>query len=199
VDVRFEDSNLDFDERPWRMNKNISDGTVPFDGTWQRVQIPLSDFDDMGAWDPDDETWYGGGEGLYDWSETQRFQLVSETHVQQESELYFDNIRVVHPSAVHDQARPVPAFTLSPNYPNPFNPETAILYTLPSAGRVELAVYNVRGERVTTLVNRPESAGTKKVVWNGTDDRGTNVPSGVYVYTLKANGRTESRRMVLMR
>jgi endoglucanase len=198
IDLRFEDSNIDFDDRPWRMNKRLSDGVVPFDGEWQHVQIPLSDFEDMGAWDPDDETWYNP-EGIFDWYLVQTFQLVSETQVQQETELYFDNIRVVNPTAVEDRKPSEVSFVLSANYPNPFNPSTEIRYAVPSAGRVTLTVYNLKGELIRKLVDGAVPAGNHMAVWNGLDSNDTTVPSGVYIYRLDAGGLTSSRRLVLMR
>jgi len=199
IDLRFEDSNIDFEDHPWRMNKRLSNSVVPFDGEWQHVQIPLSEFEDMGAWDPDDQIWYNGGLGLFDWTMVQTFQLVSETQVQLESELYFDNIRVVNPTAVKDRSITAASFALSANYPNPFNPSTEIRYAVPSAGRVTLSVYNLKGEKVRTLTDGTVPAGNHKAVWDGLDSNGAAVSSGVYVYRLEAGGQTSSRRMALMR
>jgi endoglucanase len=198
IDLRFEDSNIDFEDHPWRMNKRLTDSVVPFDGEWQHVQIPLSDFEDMGAWDPDDQTWYNP-EGIFDWTMVQTFQLVSETQVQQETELFFDNIRVVDPTAVEDRKAPEATFVLAANYPNPFNPSTEIRYALPSAWRVTLTVYNLKGERIRILADGTLPAGNHRVLWDGLDSNGAAVPSGVYVYRLESGGLTQSRRMVLMR
>jgi hypothetical protein len=199
IDLRFEDSNIDFEDHPWRMNKRLSSSVVPFDGEWQHVQIPLSEFEDMGAWDPDDQVWYNGGAGLFDWTMVQTFQLVSETQLQLESELYFDNIRVVNPTAVKDRTVTAASFVLSANYPNPFNPSTEIRYTVPSAGQVTLNVYNLKGEKVRTLTDGMVPAGNHKAVWDGLDSNGVAVSSGVYVYRLEAGDLTLSRRMALMR
>jgi hypothetical protein len=89
--------------------------------------------------------------------------------------------------------------TLEQNYPNPFNPETSISYTLKNAGKVSLEIYNLKGQRVKTLVNKQENAGQHAVVWNGQDDKGNAVSSGVYFYKLKSGNYTSTRKMILLK
>ncbi|MFP6644269.1 MAG: sugar-binding protein [Candidatus Latescibacterota bacterium] len=88
---------------------------------------------------------------------------------------------------------------LSPNYPNPFNSGTVISYTLSVPGPVDLAIYNARGQRLTTLVQTIVAAGRYSVVWNGRDAAGTEVASGVYLYRLRVGSREESRKLLLVR
>jgi len=76
-------------------------------------------------------------------------------------------------------------YRLYQNYPNPFNPKTIIQYSIPKDSRVELKIYNIKGELVRTLVNEPQSIGYYDVVWNGRDDNDIPVSSGVYFYRLK--------------
>jgi subtilisin family serine protease len=91
------------------------------------------------------------------------------------------------------------AFALEQNYPNPFNPSTTIRYALPSAGPVRLTIYSILGERVRTLVDaEAREAGYHEAVWNGTDDGGRSVASGVYIYRMDytdADRRAFSRSM----
>jgi len=95
---------------------------------------------------------------------------------------------------------PVPAgLKLYQNYPNPFNPTTVIRYDLPTDGRVKLEIYNVRGQRVITLIDEYQNAGSKTVTWNGTDRKGVEVASGVYFYRLREGSNSEIRKMVLLR
>ncbi len=91
------------------------------------------------------------------------------------------------------------SFSLLQNYPNPFNPSTNIRYDLPQAVRVKLVLYNLLGEKVRTLVDASESAGAKQVTWNGLNDRGTRVASGIYVYRLEAGTFTATRKLLLMK
>jgi len=90
-------------------------------------------------------------------------------------------------------------FALDQNYPNPFNPATNISYRLSMTGDVELAIYDITGKRVRTLVNDRQNAGAHTVVWDGRDESGQQVVSGIYLYQLKAGREKETRRMVLMR
>jgi hypothetical protein len=90
-------------------------------------------------------------------------------------------------------------FKLEQNFPNPFNPETIIEYSLSSDEFVNLAVYNVLGQRVTTLVNEMQSAGKHYVSWDSTDDTGTKVSSGLYFYVLKIRDYVDRKKMVLLK
>jgi len=91
--------------------------------------------------------------------------------------------------------------SLNQNYPNPFNPTTTIPYTVGKPGHVMLAVYNIYGQKVTTLVDEycAEANSTHQVVWDSTDDRGRQITSGVYVYSLIVNGHAETKRMIYTR
>ncbi|MCK5052112.1 MAG: T9SS type A sorting domain-containing protein [Candidatus Cloacimonetes bacterium] len=73
------------------------------------------------------------------------------------------------------------------NYPNPFNPETNINYSIPEEGKVELSIYNIKGQKVKTLVNETQVSGEHTVVWNGTNKQNKHVASGVYFYKLEIN------------
>ncbi|MDP6419200.1 MAG: C25 family cysteine peptidase [Candidatus Krumholzibacteria bacterium] len=88
---------------------------------------------------------------------------------------------------------------LGQNFPNPFNPTTAISFSLPSGGEVELAVYTPSGERVRTLLRGMQGEGNHHVVWDGSDDRGNPVSSGVYFYRLETGVKTLSRKMLMLK
>ncbi|HXV13011.1 MAG TPA: FlgD immunoglobulin-like domain containing protein, partial [Candidatus Krumholzibacteria bacterium] len=91
-------------------------------------------------------------------------------------------------------------FALYPNVPNPFNPTTLIRYDVPaSGGEVTLRIYDVSGRPVKTLVEGVQSAGSKSATWDGRDDAGRAVASGVYFYRLAAPGFTKTHKMVLMK
>jgi hypothetical protein len=88
---------------------------------------------------------------------------------------------------------------LAQNVPNPFNPRTSISFELDRAGVVLLEVYEPSGRRVKTLVRGVRDTGPHVVTWDGTDDFGQEVPSGMYFYTLRAAGQTVSRKMTLLK
>jgi len=88
---------------------------------------------------------------------------------------------------------------LHQNYPNPFNPTTTINYQLPENSMVELAVYNLKGQKVKTLVKENLESGNHTVIWNGKDDNGKSVSSGIYFYKMKAGNFVETKKMILMK
>ena len=92
-----------------------------------------------------------------------------------------------------------PRLLIDQNYPNPFNPTTWIPFYMPKAGAMSMKVYNVKGELVRVLKEQWMSEGAHSVVWNGTDQRGRPVASGLYFCILRAGGRAESRKLVLLR
>ncbi len=83
------------------------------------------------------------------------------------------------------------------NYPNPFNPETTIAYSIPKAGNASLKIYNTKGQLVRTLVDDVRDSGNHSVVWNGCDNEGRSVSSGLYFYRLSSDGNTVTRKMLL--
>jgi flagellar hook assembly protein FlgD len=85
------------------------------------------------------------------------------------------------------------------NYPNPFNPSTTIQYEIPKTARVVLKIYDMLGREVKILVNRVQSPGQKSVIWDGTDQSGNLVSSGIYLYRLQSGEFTESKKMILMK
>lgn len=90
-------------------------------------------------------------------------------------------------------------FALGQNYPNPFNPTTDINFALPSAADVELSVYNLLGQKVTTLVNGSMPAGNHTVTWDGTSESGGQVASGIYFYRISAGSFNETKKMMMLK
>ncbi|MCP4724899.1 MAG: T9SS type A sorting domain-containing protein, partial [bacterium] len=90
-------------------------------------------------------------------------------------------------------------YELVGNYPNPFNPETKIEIKLEQAVYVELKIYNVSGQEVRSLANRTFEEGLHYIIWDGTNNRGKAVGSGVYIYTMKAGGQYKAKKMTLIR
>jgi N-acetylneuraminic acid mutarotase len=101
------------------------------------------------------------------------------------------------PTATRDER--VPAIALHPNHPNPFNPATTIAYELPASGRAVLRVFDAGGRLVRTLVDAVQPAGLQSTRWDGLNDDGAAVGSGVYFCRLDAAGVSRSRKMVLLK
>ncbi|MFC1538797.1 Ig-like domain-containing protein [Candidatus Latescibacterota bacterium] len=90
-------------------------------------------------------------------------------------------------------------FSLSTNYPNPFNPTTTISFSTAELSNVNVTIYNMLGQHVKTLVSEIKSAGTYSVVWNGTNESGVAVTSGLYFYRFKAGNFSETKKLMLMK
>ncbi len=114
------------------------------------------------------------------------------------------NITVKAPEAIGTEDDPqgseIPeGFSLKQNYPNPFNPETLIEYNLKSAGSVQLCVFDSLGRLVKTLVNDFQTQGTHTITWDGSNNAGEKVTSGVYLYKLSSGGFSAAKKMVMLR
>jgi endoglucanase len=198
-DVRFIDTKTDDpNDHPWRMRLTIDETLAAWDGEWKHLRIPLSRFTEHGSWD--DNQWFNP-QGLFDWAAADRFEIVSEHQDLKGIQFWFDDVRVTDPltdgvngGAVRLQAD----FSLEQNYPNPFNPETTIRYRLSEHRRVEVAVYNAKGQKVRSLVSGDQPPGRHSVVWDGRDDSGLRLSSGIYFYRMKASGFNQIRKMVLL-
>jgi len=90
-------------------------------------------------------------------------------------------------------------YELRQNFPNPFNPETSIIYGLPKESDVRIDVYNLLGQSVLTLVNERQESGYHSVQWNGCDKFGTIMKSGVYIYRITSDGFTQTKKMILLK
>ncbi|MCB0266181.1 MAG: T9SS type A sorting domain-containing protein, partial [Calditrichaeota bacterium] len=90
-------------------------------------------------------------------------------------------------------------YSLEQNYPNPFNPTTVINYQLPVVSNVKLVIYNTLGQQVRTLVSGSQNAGSYTVQWDGRNDTGQKVASGMYLYRITAGSFVQTRKMMLMK
>lgn len=103
-------------------------------------------------------------------------------------------------AGVDDQPTTLPEhFGLGQNYPNPFNPSTRISYNLPRQSEVDLSIYNIAGQWVTTLVHDRQISGLHTVTWDGDDAAGQPVASGTYLYRLRTDDLNLSRKMLLVK
>ena len=91
------------------------------------------------------------------------------------------------------------SFPILYNYPNPFNPVTHLRYNLPEDALVNITIYDMMGRQVSTLVSSQQTAGFKSVLWNATNDKGTPVSAGLYLYTIQAREFRQTKKMVLLK
>jgi hypothetical protein len=110
------------------------------------------------------------------------------------------SITFTEPSAVSigDGILPL-KFALEQNYPNPFNPATTIQFDSPDRTHVNLTVYNVLGQKVTTLIDEELGPDSYEQVWDGTNEGGSHVASGIYFYRLSAGDKLETKKMMLLK
>jgi len=134
-----------------------------------------------------------------DWDENGN--LYSQSHYGWTIEKWHnDNLPII--SAVEDrgESNMVPnEFELGQNYPNPFNPTTHIQYAIARTADVSLSIFDLMGREIKTLVSDKKSQGSYTAIWDGTDNTGQKVASGIYFYRLKSDGITLTKRMVLLR
>ncbi|MCF7857698.1 MAG: T9SS type A sorting domain-containing protein [Candidatus Cloacimonetes bacterium] len=102
------------------------------------------------------------------------------------------------PSSISNYELPITYYELS-NYPNPFNPETLIVFNLPKTGKTKLEIFNVNGQKVKTLVNENLGKGTYEIYWKGKDDGNKMVSSGVYFYKLQTSEEIINKKMLLLK
>ena len=88
---------------------------------------------------------------------------------------------------------------LNSNYPNPFNPETTISYSMREAGDVRINIYNIKGQKVKTLINEYKNIGNHKVVWNGEDESNNRCASGIYLYKMESTNYIKTHKMILIK
>ena len=102
-------------------------------------------------------------------------------------------LSIATPATLPDQ------ITFAQNYPNPFNPITTFSYEIPKAEFVTIAVFDMRGSKVATLVNERQNPGVRSYRWNGTNDNGDVVAAGVYIYTIQAGNFQQSKKMIFLK
>jgi hypothetical protein len=111
---------------------------------------------------------------------------------------YLDLLEITAiPTGVEDEFLPV-THNLFQNYPNPFNPSTIISYAIPNVSYVSLKIYDMLGREVKTLVNSEQNIGTHSVQWNGDNNYGNKVSSGIYLYKIVAGNFIMTKKMLLL-
>jgi len=91
------------------------------------------------------------------------------------------------------------SFILKQNYPNPFNPTTSITYDLSGTSSVKLSIYDIRGQEVKVMIDGKQPAGSYTEIWDGADNQGYLLTSGVYFYKLKVDGLEKTMKMLLVK
>ena len=108
-------------------------------------------------------------------------------------------IELVNVSTTLDSQKPIKEFSLRHNFPNPFNPNTTISYTIKEPGKDELYIFNIIGQEVKRLVDHNQDSGSYTIIWDGTDYAGEKVSGGLYLYRLKLNDFVNTKKMMFIK
>jgi len=142
----------------------------------------------------------GSSDQAHSYSYTDQDEKAGNTYYYKLADVDFNgNIAFHGPISVTVEAVKPTKYALEQSYPNPFNPETAINFSIKQADKVSLKIYNLQGQLIRSLVDADKLAGSYSVIWNGTNDQGFRVSSGTYLYTLKVNGFEETKKLTFMK
>jgi len=193
-DLRFLDTKTSTGDHPWRMGITLSRSDLNWDGNYEYLQIPLSTLTELGSWDG---SWYGP-QGLYDWTATDLFEIVAEREDFGSSQLWFDEIRIVDPltASTREALCALASSQLLRNFPNPFNPSTNLEYVLGHSGNVELAIFDLQGRQVESLVMEEQEAGVHRVAW---EPSSSTIGAGIYVARLRTEYQESSIKLLLLK
>lgn len=194
-DIRFIDSKTDVPEdHPWRLTQNLLGTGFQWNNTWQYIQVPISNMVETGSWDG---AWFDP-EGLFDWTDIDVLEFALESGSFDTGELFLDEIRIVDQNTAftYGNAQKPSSFTLSQNFPNPFNPSTSIQYSLNRPGYATLIIYDITGRVVEILTSKNLDAGNYSVSWLPVEG---NIEAGVYLAQLRAAEQSKVIKMLLLK
>lgn len=134
----------------------------------------------------------------YEYTDTK--VIAGECYCYKLADISYNGVTTMHgPKKVTFTEKQPHVYQLEQNFPNPFNPETRIEFNLGAEGFVSLNIYNIQGQLVRALVDESMPSGSHSVTWNGRDQNGELVPAGVYLYSLKCNDFTDSKKMYFIK
>ncbi|WP_321518115.1 cellulase family glycosylhydrolase [uncultured Bacteroides sp.] len=201
-DLRFTDTKKNASDHPWRMNYTVDDTKVTWDGKWHKLFIPLTSFVEGGSWD---NVWFNPV-GAFDWSATDRFEIVAEQMSMAGKSLWFDNIQISNvdsaqvnePSIFTDIKKTETGNFLLKVFPNPVQYSTAISYTLTDNAKVDVAIYTLNGQKVKTLLSAKQSPGNYQLTWNIDSDNGSRPNKGIYFCRLLVSGQITVTKIIVL-
>jgi endoglucanase len=195
-DIRFLDTKTNEPgDHPWRMRYTINEQVAAWDGEWHHVNIPLTNFTEQGSWD--DNTWYNPIEA-FDWKAVDRFQIVAEQMDMSGIEFSFDNILITDaPVSVNDRFTNEKNESLIKIGPNPVYQDMTVIYTVEENGPVEVSIFNLIGQKITTLVDEEKTAGNYTLSWNTRGVNDMSISSGMYFCRMTEPGKVITRKIII--
>jgi PKD repeat protein len=207
-DVRLYDRALSEDEIDLLFNESIP-LSADFIADVVSGNAPLAvNFTDISTGNPTSWEWDFNNDGTIDSNEQNPIFTYSDTGVYTvalvvENGLYTDietKVDYISVSSTNTENETIPLLTeLVGNFPNPFNPSTTISYNLRENSIVQIEIFNMKGQKVKTLANQSQTPGAKSVIWNGVDQTGQSVSSGIYFYKLKTDNLSQTKKMILLK
>ena len=175
---------------------------------WYSVHGILGPWIQIDSLPPGDTTFWALH--VYDWVAPDSVSDSVRIRILQRNYNYFDHYelnsgnfsitpRLQTNVTAEDNAALPDKFELNQNWPNPFNPETSIRFRIPKRSLVELSIYNLAGQKIRALVGSELAAGSHTIVWDGKNDNGRSLSSGVYLYRLRYEGVSLTRKMILLK
>lgn len=191
-DVRFIDSKKSATDHPWRMGKTIEN--IPADNQWYPVKIPLKELVEKGAWD---NAWFPPQGKQFEWTSVDRFEIVPEHQPLNGIEFSFDYIRIQGEEVIVTGLEEKINLLNFSVYPNPLNENTRVEFTALTPGPMTIGVYNLQGQKVKCLIQEVVLTGHHVVQWNGTDDSGRHLPSGLYFIRMESAKTSEFLKVLV--
>ncbi|VBB47312.1 Glycoside hydrolase family 5 [uncultured Paludibacter sp.] len=199
-DLRFIDTKTGSADHPWRMNYTINDSKITWDNKWHKLYIPLTNFYEGGSWDTGN--WYNPI-GAFDWKAVDRFEIVSEQGSLSGKKLWFDNIQIANmdTAKIYENSSGISILSQKNTNlsisPNPVINNAEISYTIYKNEDIDISIYNLSGQKIETIINKTQNAGTYTVDWNRTNTS-KSLKSGVYICCLKTKNQNISIKLILI-
>ena len=202
-DVRFNDTKTpDPSDHPWRMGYTIDETMAPWDGKWHKIYIPLKNFKEQGSMDI---IWYNAI-GLYDWKATNNLLIVTEQGDLNGKSLWFDNIYLTNMDTLKANNSTITDVALLQQadnkvslivYPNPVKNHVTIDYRINSKEDVSIEIYNMKGQKVKSLLHCLQLPGNYSITWDSKDVGGVYNTSGIYFCRLTLAGKIYTRKIII--
>jgi hypothetical protein len=174
-----------------------------YDNIFIEIKVGNSDWQEIAGWSGKNYTWHKDYIELEEYVNNRiylRFRLLTDATITDPGwRINTIKLFAAVGSDSDDETTPVLTTQLKNNYPNPFNPQTRINYSLSNSSPVRLQIFNLKGQLIRTLVNEFQTTGNYTLTWYGNNDKEESVASGIYFYKLTTGDYNKTRKMILMK
>ncbi|MFH1213780.1 MAG: FlgD immunoglobulin-like domain containing protein, partial [Candidatus Neomarinimicrobiota bacterium] len=171
---------------PNQVDITITEAEAGWDGTWHTFKIPLN-------------TMVAGG--VFDSTAITNLVFLAGEGFTADLVAYFSEVQIGNSvqNAISETENLPKVYSLNQNYPNPFNPTTSIRYSLPKESNVKIIIYDIVGKEIRTLVNQNQSAGYQSIIWDGKDNNGHTVSTGIYLCRMVTDEFRKVQKMTFLK